>query len=217
MKLIIFDLDGTLLNTIEDLGNACNHALEHCGFPKHGIEKYNGFVGRGICNLFRAALPEGMRSEENIARMKEAFLEYYEKHKCDCTKPYPGITGLLDKLEAANIKIAVASNKYQDGTEKLVRNFFGKYRFSCILGQRDGKPIKPDPEIIYEIMEVSGIADRNDVIYAGDSDVDMQTGLNAGVRTIGVTWGFRTEEELSSYSPWKIAHVPEDIMKAINI
>lgn len=215
-KLIIFDLDGTLLNTIEDLGTACNHALRKCGFPEREMHEYNTLVGRGIYNLFRKALPPEAATDENVMKMKDFFIPYYDIHKADKTKPYEGICNLLDSISDAGIKMAVASNKYQDGTEKLVRKFFGHLEFSAILGQREGMPIKPDPGIVYEAMKAAGIADKTEVVYVGDSDVDMITGNNAGIRTIGVTWGFRTKEELLSYSPWKIASLPEKISEYIN-
>lgn len=214
-KLVIFDLDGTLIDTMADIADACNHALEACGCPPRPLKDFNMLVGRGIFNLFRDALPEGLRTEEMVSRMHSHFVPYYNEHICDRSMPYPGIHEMLDALEKKGIAFAVASNKYQEGTEILVGKLFGKHRFVSILGQRDGQPIKPDPQIVHEAMEAAGCNDRNEVVYCGDSDVDMQTGINAGVRTIGVTWGFRTREELASYSPWKLAESAEDIIKAI--
>ena len=214
-KLIIFDLDGTLLNTIEDLGRACNHALAQCSFPLRRMDEYNMMVGRGIMNLFLNALPEGEKNMDNALKMREFFVPYYSEHGSDFTAPYPGIPELLDNLTSRGISLAVASNKYQQGTEHLIRHYFGKYEFVRILGQREGKPIKPDPEIVREAMEgVSGIR-LDEVVYCGDSDVDMMTGKNAGVRTIGVTWGFRTREELLAHDPWLLAEPPADIANAI--
>lgn len=214
-KLIIFDLDGTLLNTIEDLGRACNHALAQCSFPLRRMDEYNMMVGRGIMNLFLNALPEGEKNMDNALKMREFFVPYYSEHGSDFTAPYPGIPELLDNLTSRGISMAVASNKYQQGTEHLIRHYFGKYEFVRILGQREGKPIKPDPEIVREAMEgVSGIR-LEEVVYCGDSDVDMMTGKNAGVRTIGVTWGFRTREELLAHDPWLLAETPADIANAI--
>ena len=212
-KLIIFDLDGTLLDTIEDLGNACNYALKKCGFPERDMSEYNSLVGRGIYNLFRKALPPEADGDEYVMKMKEFFIPYYDMHKTDRTRPYKGIPELLEKISASGIKLAIASNKYQDGTEKLAEKFFREYKFEAILGQRDEMPIKPDPEIVYEAMQAAGIEDKSDVVYVGDSDVDMITGNNAGVRTIGVTWGFRTKEELLLHSPWKTADSPEQIFE----
>ena len=211
IKLAIFDLDGTLLDTIGDLAGACNHALTVCGYPTHETEAYKRFVGRGIMNLFRSALPEGSRSDEMTVKMKEAFVPYYNEHKNDLTRPYPGILELLDALTAKGCKLAVASNKYQEATEELVERYFGDYKFTCVLGQRDGHPIKPDAGIINEIMKTCHDIHPDEVIYCGDSDVDMQTGINAGVKTIGVTWGFRSKEELAAYSPCLLADNPEEI------
>lgn len=213
-KLAIFDLDGTLLDTRADIADACNHALKMCGCPERRLEEYNMLVGRGILNLFRGALPDGRKDEDTVMKMKEHFVPYYNAHIDNLTRPYDGIMEMLEKMTQAGIHIAIASNKYQEGTEALIRKYFGAYDFSCILGQREGKPIKPDPEIILEAMEtVSGIT-ADEIVYCGDSDVDMQTGINAGVRTIGVTWGFRTREELSAYNPWLMVERPEEIVLA---
>ena len=215
MRLVIFDLDGTLINTIEDLGTACNHALKECGCPERRAEEYNMLVGRGIRNLFIGALPEDKRTEEMIDRMQGHFLSYYELHKCDKTKPYEGIDALLDKLSTCGVKMGVASNKYQEGTEKLVARYFPDIDFVKVIGQRDGRPIKPDPEIVREIQAAAGNANDDETVYIGDSDVDMQTGTNAGVRTIGVSYGFRSRDELAAYSPWAVCDSPEEVAEAI--
>ena len=215
-RLIIFDLDGTLLDTIDDLAAACNHALEQCGCPVRKRDEYYMLVGRGISNLFRGALPEGMTTDEMVERMRCHFLPYYNAHSADLTKPYEGIIPMLERLKANNIALAVASNKFQAGTEALVKRFFGDFDFVHILGQRDGMPIKPDPAIVHEAMEgVPGIG-LDEVVYCGDSDVDMMTGANAGVRTIGVKWGFRTEAELLRHKPWLLVERPEEIAEAIS-
>ncbi len=213
-KLIIFDLDGTLLDTREDIANACNYALRMCGCPERRPDEYNMLVGRGIMNLFRGALPENQRTDEMTLKMRSHFVPYYNEHIDDCTRPYPGIIEMMDRLAAAGISFAVASNKYQEGTESLVRKYFGAYDFVCILGQRDGKPIKPNPEIVNEAMAAAGVS-LDETVYCGDSDVDMQTGLNAGVRTVGVTWGFRTREELSAYNPWLLAGNASEITGSV--
>lgn len=219
IKLAIFDLDGTLLNTIEDLGRACNFALTSCGCPERDLGEYNRLVGRGIYNLFRGALPEGRKSEEMVLKMKSFFIPYYNMHKTDFTRPYPGIEDMLHSLEKCGIALAVASNKYQEGTEALVKRFFGKRRFLKILGQRDGMPIKPDPDIVHEIenayRNTCGDISPHEVLYAGDSDVDMETGLNAGVVTAGVLWGFRPEEELKSRHPHILADSPAALLEKI--
>ena len=214
-KLAIFDLDGTLLNTVEDLGNATNYALTQCGFPIHPTDAYYQMVGRGIYNLFRAAIPSEYATEDNVQRMASYFIPYYDTHKCDCTRPYDGIPEMLKTITDRGVRLAVASNKYQDGAEKLVSHLFGEYDFVKILGQRDGQPIKPDPAIVDQILaDVPKVA-KEQVVYVGDSNVDMQTGANAGVRTVGVSWGFRTREELAAYSPSAIVDTPEELSRVI--
>lgn len=215
IKLVIFDLDGTLIDTMEDIANACNYALEKCGYPVRRLDEYNMLVGRGIDNLFRGALPEGHKTESMVRQMREWFVPYYNEHKCDFTKPYDGILETLESLSEAGLRFAVASNKYQEGTEELVKKFFGKYDFVKVLGQRDGKPIKPDPEIVYEIMGGAPDITIDEVLYCGDSDVDMQTGLGAKVKTVGVTWGFRTREELEAYNPHALIDTPQELIPVI--
>ena len=214
-QLAIFDLDGTLLNTIEDLADSCNHALRVCGFPERELKEYNMMVGRGIYNLFRAALPSAEKTEENVQRIADVFIPYYNIHKCDLTRPYDGITDLLKTLSRKGIKLAVASNKYQEGAEGVVNHYFPQVDFVKVLGQSEGRPIKPSPEIVEEIMREAGIADKNLVSYIGDSDVDMMTGANAGVRTIGVTWGFRSREELLGHNPWKTVDTPQELLECL--
>ncbi len=216
-KLAIFDLDGTLLNTVEDLGNATNYALAQCGFPTHPIDAYYQMVGRGIYNLFRAAVPSEYASEENVQKMASYFLPYYDAHKCDFTKPYDGIMEMLKTITGKGVCLAVASNKYQDGAEKLVHHFFGDYEFVKILGQRDGQPIKPDPAIVDQILAEVPYISKSETVYVGDSNVDMQTGANAQVRTIGVSWGFRSREELAAYNPSAIVDTTAELAEVILI
>lgn len=214
-KLAIFDLDGTLLNTVEDLGNATNYALEQCGFPTYPINSYYQMVGRGIYNMFRTALPSEYSNEENVQKMASYFIPYYDEHKCDFTRPYDGIPEMLRNITGRGVRLAVASNKYQDGAEKLVHHFFGDYEFVKILGQREGQPIKPDPAIVDQILADVPYISKAETVYVGDSNVDMQTGANAKVRTIGVSWGFRGREELAAYHPSAIIDTPEDLSKTI--
>ena len=195
MKLVIFDLDGTLLNTIADLATATNVALEHYGLPTHKEDEYKFFVGNGINKLFERALPEDKRNEEYVMKIRSIFVPYYDAHNSDLSRPYQGINELLLDLQNAGIKIAVASNKYQAAAVKLVKEFFPDINFAEILGQRDGVPSKPDPTIVNEITEHTGIS-KKDTVYVGDSCVDMQTGKNADVTTVGVSWGFRPKAEL---------------------
>ena len=210
-KLVIFDLDGTLLDTVSDLAHATNHALTHCGFPAHDVNAYYHFVGRGIDNLFRAALPEKESTNENVLRMRAAFIPYYNEHNADYSKPYEGIPDLLNTLRRKGIRLAVASNKYQQATEKLIARFFPSISFDAVFGQREGFPMKPDPAIVNLIVGQAGV-DTHDVLYVGDSGIDMQTAANAHVESIGVTWGFRSADELRENGAKHMANIPDDIL-----
>ncbi|MGN0035728.1 MAG: HAD family hydrolase [Bacteroidaceae bacterium] len=209
-RLVIFDLDGTLLNTIADLATSTNHALQLYGYPTHPTEAYRFFVGNGINKLFERALPADARTESHILRIREAFLAHYDLHNADLSRPYPGIPALLEHLQAQGIRLAVASNKYQSATEKLVRHFFPAIRFTAVFGQREHIPTKPDPCTVEEIIRMAGVG-RDEVLYVGDSGVDMQTALNAGVEAVGVTWGFRPKEELQAFHPAHIVDHPAEI------
>jgi phosphoglycolate phosphatase len=213
-KLIIFDLDGTLLNTIADLASATNHALAANGYPQHGTEEYRFFVGNGINKLFERALPDGEKTETNVLRIRQSFIPYYDVHCADLTRPYPGIPELLNTLQQKGIQIAVASNKYQRATGKLIPHFFPDIRFTAILGQREGIPRKPDPQIVHEIIKLAGVQPE-DVLYVGDSNVDMQTALHAKVDGIGVTWGFRPRTELEEGHPFAIIDKASDLLAYI--
>lgn len=211
-RLIIFDLDGTLLNTIADLAAATNYALQQFGYPTHDTDAYRFFVGNGINKLFERALPEKERTYENILKIRSCFIPYYNQHNADLSSPYPGIKELLNTLQEKGIQIAVASNKYQEATRKLIARFFPEIHFLEVLGQREGIPAKPDPQILAEIMGKAQI-NKTDTIYVGDSCVDMQTGQNAEVTTVGVSWGFRPRAELEVYHPDLIADQATDILR----
>lgn len=213
-KLVVFDLDGTLLNTIADLAQSTNYALEKLGFPVHPEDAYRFMVGNGINKLFERALPEGQKTEEQVQRVRELFLPFYAVHNMDKSAPYSGIVEVLEALQEKNILLAVASNKYQAGTEALVAHYFPQIRFSMVLGQREGIAPKPDPTIVYDILHATAI-DAADVLYVGDSGVDMQTANRSGVTACGVTWGFRPIEELMQFSPQYIVHNPQDILQLV--
>lgn len=205
-KLVIFDLDGTLLNTIDDLAQSTNHALQTLGYPTHEEAAYHLMVGNGINKLLERALPEGERTEENILRMRKEFIPYYDRHNMDKSRPYPGIPQLLKYLQAQGILLAVASNKYQSATVRLIDAYFPTLRFAAVLGQRDGVNVKPDPAIVDDILEITGVAKEN-TLYVGDSGVDMLTAANAGVTACGVTWGFRPRAELEKFNPAYIVDI----------
>ncbi len=214
-KLVIFDLDGTLLNTIGDLAESCNYALKMCGYEPHPVSAYNFFVGNGIMKLFERALPENARDAKTLREMREYFLWHYERNNNIKTKPYDGIIELLENLQRENFKLAVASNKYQEATEKIVKDYFGDFDFIKVLGQRDGIPIKPNPHIINEILATAQV-DANETIYVGDSGVDASTASNVkGITFIGATWGFRPKKELEENGAEIFANSPKDILEII--
>lgn len=213
-KLAIFDLDGTLLNTIEDLGYAANHALQAHGYPTHSIASYPFFVGNGVRRLIERVLPEDARTEATIDRLLITFKEYYNDHNTDYTKPYEGIPELLSLLSSRGVAIAVASNKYQAATEKLISLFFPTLSFIAVEGQKEGVPVKPDPSIVFEIL-AKAKTPKADTIYIGDSGVDMETARRACVDSVGVTWGFRPEKELVENHADTIVNSPGDIAKLI--
>lgn len=214
-KLVIFDLDGTLLDTIADLAAAANHALQALGYPTHPVETIRTFVGNGVSKLLERALPEGERTDGNVQRMRSVFMPYYDAHNADLSAPYPGIAALLEALQGRGIGVAVASNKYQSATEKLVRHYFPAIRFTEVLGQREGIAVKPDPGIVHDILRKADIPARQ-ALYVGDSGVDMQTARNAGVDAVGVSWGFRPRAELEEYHPRGIIGKAEELLAFIS-
>lgn len=214
MKLVIFDLDGTLLDTLEDLSDSVNYALRRFGYPEHPVDEYRYLVGNGITRLIERALPDYARLTEEVTRVRAEFLSYYSQHKTDRTRPYPGIQQLLEELHHQGVILAVASNKFQEATCELIRNYFGEALFQVVLGQREGIPTKPDPAIVNEILGITGI-DKENTFYVGDSSVDMQTAVNSGVIPVGVSWGFRPRLELKENGAKHILDQPEDLLSMV--
>lgn len=217
-KLIIFDLDGTLLNTIADLGQACNHALKLHGFAEHETGEYPRLVGNGVNKLIERALPGGHKDMETVLRLKTDFIAYYNEHNRVHTTPYEGTLEMLDELQRRGIRTAVASNKYHEATCTLIRHYFGE-RFDVVLGERPGIERKPDPQIVKDILndeKLRGIRPE-ETLYVGDSDVDMQTAKNANITSIGCTWGFCTREKLLAAGPIHLADSPLEILQFIQL
>lgn len=210
-KLIIFDLDGTLINSIEDLADAVNYGLEKMGYKPHPLEKFYRFIGNGALKLCQRALADYTDSEEAVNTLHEYFSGYYRAHSTDKTVTYDGIKELVNELRAKGLKLAVASNKPDEFTKSIVTDIFGNDTFSVILGKRENCATKPAPQIIYDIMNEAGVI-FSDTILAGDSDVDILTARNAGIKSIGCTWGFRTKEELISTGADYIADHASDIL-----
>jgi len=214
-KLVIFDLDGTLLNTIEDLGHAANYALQKNGFATHAIAGYPYLVGNGVRRLVTRALPEEFRNDETIDHVLADFMEYYDQHNTDFTKPYSGIPELLQDLRDMGVQMAVASNKYHKATTKIIAECFPDIKFVAVEGHREGVNVKPDPSVVFAILAQAGIA-KADTLYVGDSGVDMETARRACIDSVGVTWGFRTQKELVEYHANVIVNNPEEILDVVN-
>ena len=211
IKTILFDLDGTLLNTIDDLADAANWVCAQNGWPTFSVETYKHFVGNGITKLVERFSPESARTPEQLAATLAAFSARYDAHKEDKTAPYPGMAELLDALQAEGIQTAVFSNKADEFCGKIVEHYFGKGKFTVIRGSRKGVPTKPDPAGVYALMQDIG-ADPKTTLFIGDSDVDILTGHNAHLPAMGGLWGFRSEAELTAVGADALARTPEDIL-----
>lgn len=213
-KLAIFDLDGTLLDTIGDLAEACNYMLSLRGLGSHTREEYAKMVGNGILNLVKRALPEELRSEEYVMAARADFLDFYTSNIDRYTHPYEGIREVLHTLQAEGWSLAVASNKFDEGTQKLVHTIFPEVAFKAIYGNKEGFPLKPDAALLQLIMEECD-ATTDTSVMIGDSGVDIQTAKNAGVRSIGCTWGFRPRTELEEFGADHIIDSPSEILQIL--
>ena len=210
---VIFDLDGTLLNTLGDLRAATNHALEVRSLPPHSMEEIRQFIGNGIRLLICRAMPEGTPEAEIDAALYD-FKAYYAAHIHDRTVPYDGIPQLLTALRKRGIKVAVLSNKIDSASQQLIEYFFpGKT--DVVFGEHVGVPRKPDPTSCRMVMQQLGVQPEQ-VLYVGDSGTDMQTAKNAGLYAVGVTWGFRSKEVLLEYGADVLVHRPEQILQILD-
>ena len=215
LKLIIFDLDGTLLNTIEDLENSVNHALAQYNYPQHPVEAYRFMVGNGVNNLLKRAMPAELRENQDVhSKIRYEFMKHYTVNSDKFTKPYDGVVDLLKTLSDKGYLLAVASNKVHDATVELVKKYFPEINFIEVLGQREGFPVKPNPIIVDDILEKAGIK-KTETLYIGDSGVDVSTALNAGVRFVGVLWGFRPRTELEAQGATEFIEKAEELLDII--
>ena len=210
-KAVIFDLDGTILNTIDELADSANHVLLAHGYPTHPTERYKTFVGNGIPKLVENMLPANFSPDE-FERVLDDFQRYYDLHKEDKTAPYTGIPEMLRELRRNGLKICVLSNKQHDLSVQIVTHYFGNDVFEVIQGKCEKFPTKPNPASCNYVVSQLNI-DKREILYVGDSNVDMQTGSNAGLKKCGVSWGFRSVEELAAAGADYIAHSPNDILK----
>ena len=212
-KAVIFDLDGTLLDTIGDLAAAADATLRALGWPTHTVEEYKRMVGNGVPKLIERFLPPQHRDEETCRRAAQLFFPYYDAHKEDMTAPYPGISELLCTLKAHGVRLGVVSNKENALTQGVIAHYFPGM-FDAVAGHTLGTPAKPDPHLVNGMRAAFGLA-PGAVLYVGDSDVDVETAHNAHLAACGVLWGFRTEAELRAAGAEFLVHTPAELAALI--
>jgi phosphoglycolate phosphatase len=212
VKGVIFDLDGTLLDTLEDLADAANATLAHFGFPVHPVDSYRYFVGEGLKTLTQRIIPGSAASDAELAEYMQKFGEIYSRNWNAHSAPYSGIPEMITALSSAGIQLAVLSNKPHEFTKICVEEFFTENSFSFVLGQREGVAKKPDPAGALKLAGKMGLSVK-EILYVGDTATDMQTGNSAGMKTIGVEWGFRDRAELEANNAWRIVTTPAEVVK----
>ena len=213
VKAVIFDLDGTLADTLQDLCDSTNYALEKHGFPKRDLSEFNMFIGDGVPKLIERAIPKEVFSEEAKQIVYTEFMSHYRKNFLNKTKLYDGISECVTALKAEDLKLAVVSNKIDEMTQKIVEKLFCS-EFSCVIGKRENSPLKPDPTSTLEVIEKLGVKPV-ECVFVGDSGMDMKTAKNAGCTALGVLWGFRGKEELLNNGADYLAEKPQDIARLI--
>ncbi len=213
IKLLIFDLDGTLVNTISDLAASVDYALTQLNLPTHSIEEYKSFVGDGTLLLIQRSLPESLRDNKELLNKAHAyFISYYSKHYADKSFVYDGILEALVKLKYSGMRLAVLSNKPDAFTKAIISKLFPEGMFDYVLGAREGIPKKPDPTAENELMSTLGFR-KEESLHIGDSDVDVITAHNAGIKCLGCTWGFRDYESLKAANADGIITCAEELVK----
>jgi phosphoglycolate phosphatase len=211
---VLFDLDGTLLDTLEDLATAMNDALAGRGLPVHPVDRYRVFVGEGVAELVRRAAPAG--SDEPLLRaLLEEMRSGYEKGWARCTRPYPGIEELLDELAGRGLKLAVLSNKLEEFTRAMVAHFLGRWRFGAVFGASERFPRKPDPASALAIAVELDVAPQ-DFLYLGDTAIDMRTAVGAGMFPVGALWGFRDADELRLSGAKALLREPLELLPLVD-
>jgi phosphoglycolate phosphatase len=210
-KAVIFDLDGTLLDTLTDLAESMNNVLVRNGLPVHGLEAYKYMIGDGVESLVKRALPEHMGNDETVKRIINEYRDEYEKNWKTNTRPYDGIIDLIETLSTLGLRLNVLSNKPHDSTIQCVEELLPKGKFDIVLGHKAGEKPKPDPHGAVEISDKLGIS-PSDFLYFGDTSIDMKTAVAAGMYPVGVLWGFRTKDELIDNGAKMLLKRPLDLL-----
>ncbi len=213
-RAVIFDLDGTLLNTLEDLADAVNHVLRERHFPLRSLEEIRTFVGNGVGLLMRRALPEGTEEAVFSGCLRD-FKDYYAAHMEEKTAPYEGILPLLDRLKADGCRLAVVSNKFDGAVQGLCRRYFGE-RLDAAAGETEARRKKPAPDTVWYVAELLGVRPE-ECVYVGDSDVDIETAAASRMPCISVSWGFRTRQQLTEAGAARIAATPEELYRLLSL
>ena len=208
-QYVVFDLDGTLLNTIDDLADAGNWVCRNHGWPVHSVEEYKRYVGNGMSRLAERFSPEDWHTPERVRAILDEFMPYYNAHKGDRTAPYPGVCELLKRLKEAGVTMAVLSNKAHSLVPEIIEGYFPQ-TFAYVQGAVDGVPTKPDPTLLHRLMGKMGASAEN-VLFVGDSNVDIRTAKNGGLTSCGVLWGFRSQAELEEEGAVHLARPPDEL------
>ena len=211
-QAVVFDLDGTLLNTVEDIAFAMNTVLARHNLPLHSVADYHYFIGKGLANLVRVTVPEPQRTAELLELYLAEIMEEYAKSLDTKTKPYAGIAELLTGLTEKGIRLAILSNKTHCFMPEVVKTYFSQWSFELVFGARPGIPIKPNPYSALEIAELLQLQPQQ-IVYLGDTDIDMQTAIRAGMFAVGAEWGFRSKEELIQHGAQLVIAQPCSLLE----
>lgn len=210
---VIFDLDGTILNTLEDLADACNWVCRQYGWPEHPVDAYRYFVGNGMAKLLERALPAQAQEEPLRQQVMEDFLSYYNDHKADKTRPYAGMAQAIARIKQGGVQVAVLTNKPHQAALDVAERYYPGV-FDLVQGAMPQIPVKPDPTLLRSVMERMGATAQN-TLFVGDSNVDIQTARNGGIPACGVLWGFRTRQELEEEGAQFIVSEPGELVSLI--
>jgi phosphoglycolate phosphatase len=210
-RAALFDLDGTLLDTLDDLADSANAMLRTRGYPTHQVAAYRYFVGDGVASLIERIVPEEARTEANLAECATVYLDFYKENWNAKTSLYDGITEMLDGLAAKGVKLSVLSNKPDASTKRCVAEFLGQWDWAEVVGQRDGIPHKPDPAGAFDVAERMAIPPA-EFLYLGDTATDMQTAVGSGMLAVGALWGFREADELTASGAAVLIEKPQELV-----